>query len=130
MFTNIYPGGGGAPGQIAGRIAGVLFPPDTTGAAALQQARAIYTGLMQGTIDRSLFTPNCNAYFTDQALADYAASLGPLGTPSDFRAGGASLRGGMVIRGYSIRAGQTGLALTTMTMPDGKIEQYIVEKTN
>ena len=36
----------------------------------------------------------------------------------------------MVIRGYRIAAGGRNLNLTTMTMPDGKIEQYIVEKVN
>ena len=129
VFTNIYPGGGGASGQIANRIANVLFAPDSAAAAAGDLARRIYEGLMHGSIDRALFTDNCNAYFAQQALDDYAASLGPLGAPAEFAPAGQSLRGGMVIRSYRIRAGSALLNLTTMTMPDGKIEQYIVERT-
>jgi len=34
----------------------------------------------------------------------------------------------MVIRGYRIRAGGLVMSLTTMTMPDGRIEQFIVER--
>jgi len=36
-------------------------------------------GLQQGRIDRSLFTSNANAYFTDTALGDYKTSLSALG---------------------------------------------------
>lgn len=43
--------------------------------------RKILDGLKQGTIDRSLFTENANAYFTEQALKDYASSLAALGEP-------------------------------------------------
>ena len=129
VFTNIYPGGGGASGQIAGRIASIIFAPaDTAGAGARELARRIYDGLMTGTIDRALLTANASAFFTPEVLADYAASLGPLGAPTEFSGGGESLRGGMIIRGYRIRAGGVVMSLTTMTMPDGKIEQYIVER--
>lgn len=131
VFTNIYPGGGGASSRIGARVASMLFAPaDTAGATALADARAMYDELTKGRIDRSRLTVSANAYFTDEVLADYAASLGPLGAPSAFTRGGESLRGGMVIRSYRIAAGGRSLALTTMTMPDGKIEQYIVEKVN
>jgi len=131
VLTNIYPGAAGAPDQIAARIARIILPgADTAQAAALAAVRGIYEGLMHGTVDRSLFTPNANAYFSDQALQDYAASLGPLGAPTQFVPGGYSLRGGMAIRSYVIRAGQVVMGLTTMTMPDGKIEEYIVERAN
>jgi hypothetical protein len=52
----------------------------------------VYDGLQQGKIDRSLFTDNANSYFIDQALKDYASSLGPLGAPQSFTASGTSLR--------------------------------------
>jgi len=129
VLTNIYPGAAGAPDQIAGRIASIILPQaDTAQATALEEARAIYTGLMQGSVDPSLLTPNCNAYFDATALQDYATSLGPLGPPTEFTPGSYSLRGGMAIRSYRIRAGDVVMGLTTMTMPDGKIEQYIVSR--
>jgi len=46
----------------------------------LTQARKIFEGLQHGTIDRSLFTDNANFYFNEQALKDFAGSLGPLGS--------------------------------------------------
>jgi D-alanyl-D-alanine carboxypeptidase len=129
VFTNIYPGAAGASSQIASRIGNVIFAAnDTTGLGAEKLARSIYDGLVQGRIDRSLFTESANAYFSEQAIADYKASLGALGTPTEFSRRGESLRGGMVIRSYRIRAGTYVLDLTTMTMPDGKIEQYIVAR--
>jgi D-alanyl-D-alanine carboxypeptidase len=129
VFTNIYPGGGGASGQIASKIAGIIFTSsDTADVAARETAQKVYEGLAQGTIDRGLFTSNANAFFTDQVLADYGSSLGPLGTPTEFTATGSQLRGGLRIRGYRIRAGSMTLDLTMMTQPDGKIEQYIVER--
>lgn len=129
VFTNIYPGAAGAPGQIAGRVAGIIFSRvDEAAVKAAEQARRIYTGLMEGTIDRALFTPDANAYFTAEVLADYSSSLKPLGAPSDFSSGGESLRGGMTIRSYRIRAGGRVLDLTTMTLPDGKIDQYLIAR--
>lgn len=131
VFTNIYPGAAGAPGQIANRIAAILFPPPAATSAdstITAQARHIYDGLMKGTIDRSLFTQNANDYFTSQVLSDYAASLGPLGSPTEFAAQGSSIRGGMTIRSYRIRAGGVVMDLTTMILPDGKVEQYIVAR--
>lgn len=133
VFTNIYPGAAGASGQIAARIAAILLAPAASTASAvaaseLARARRIYDGLRQGSIDRALFTANANAYFSDQVLADYASSLGPLGAPGEFTAAGESLRGGMTIRSYRIRAGGMVLDLTTMTMPDGKIDQYLVAR--
>lgn len=128
VFTNIYPGAAGAPGKIADRIASVIFPPPAADAAALAQARTIYDGLMKGTIDRTLFTPAANAFFTADVLSDYAKSLTPLGAPTEFVAGGEGPRGGMLIRSYRIRAGGVTMDLTTMTLPDGKIDQYIIAR--
>lgn len=128
VFTNIYPGAADAPGKIAARIAGILAATDAAGADARGSARRIYDGLATGTIDRALFTPAANAYFTPEVLSDYAASLAPLGSPAEFAAGGESLRGGMRIRSYRIRAGGVLMELTTMTLPDGRIDQYIISR--
>jgi hypothetical protein len=115
----------GASGQIAGRIAGALFAAtDAATDKAVAQAKAIFARLQRGSIDRTLFSDNANAYFTDQALADFASSLGPLGTPTEFTQAGQSLRGGMVLRQFRIRCGQRTVVLTTFTLPDGKLEQY------
>ena len=129
VFTNIYPGAAGAPSQIASRVADILFEStNANDVAARDLARRIYDGLTKGTIDRGLFTASANAYFTDQVLTDYSTSLAPLGAPTEFSQSGASLRGGMFIRSYRVRAGGVVMALTTMILPDGKIDQYLIER--
>lgn len=127
-FTNIYPGAADAPGSIANRVANIVMAPPPANATALSQAQKIYADLMKGTIDRSLFTASANAFFTAEVLKDYAASLAPLGAPTEFTAAGDSLRGGMVIRGFNIRAGGVVLSVSMMVLPDGKIDQYIVSR--
>ena len=84
---------------------------------------------MRGTVDRSLLTEACSGYFSPQVLEDYAASLNPLGPPAEFAPSGRTIRGGMTIRNFRIRAGKVAMELTMMTWPDGKIEQYIVSRS-
>ena len=108
--------------QIAARIASLLFA--TTDNAAVDQAKKIFAGLQKGQIDRALFTSNANAYFSEQAVADFAASLRPLGAPQELAQTAQSLRGGMTLRRFNIKFPQKTLRLTTFTLPDGKLEQY------
>ncbi|HUI83655.1 MAG TPA: serine hydrolase domain-containing protein [Candidatus Binatia bacterium] len=88
--------------------------------------RKVYDGLQQGKIDRSLFTENANAYFTDQALKDYADSLKPLGAPQSFTQTRSSGRGGMTERTYEVKYPKKDLVIIIYEMPDGKIEQYLI----
>ncbi len=123
VFTNLDATG--ASGQIAGGIANLLFSAtDDDTRKATEQAREIFGGLQHGRIDRTLFSANANAYFTAQALADFASSLGPLGAAQEFMQVRQGLRGGMTFRAFQIRAGRKVLSLTTFTLPDGKLEQY------
>ncbi len=88
--------------------------------------RKVYDGLQQGKIDRSLFTDNANSYFNDQALKDYASSLGQLGAPQEFNQVRSSLRGGMTARIYGVKYPNKSLVIIIYEMPDGKIEQYLI----
>lgn len=113
--------------QIASRLATLLFAKtDSATEPALALAKKIFAGLQTGTIDRSLFTSNANHYFSEQALKDFASSLGPLGTPEEFRQTGQGLRGGMTLRRYSVKFPRESLRITTFWMPDGKLEQFMV----
>jgi CubicO group peptidase (beta-lactamase class C family) len=111
--------------DLATKIADVLFTP-TGGEGPLAEVKNIFAGLQRGKIDRSLFTSNANAYFSNQALKDFAASLAPLGKPIDFSQVAEELRGGMTFHKYSARFAKKTLTVTTYIMPDGKFEQYIV----
>jgi D-alanyl-D-alanine carboxypeptidase len=117
----------GAPGQIARALAPLLFAvddPETSG--KLDQARKIFAGLQQGTIDRSVFTENANSYFSEAALKDFASGLAPLGTPQEFAQTQQHLRGGMLLRVYRVKFPQRTLQVWTYEMPDGKLDQYQV----
>lgn len=120
-----------ASGAIANGIAPLLFATnDPATPVKLEQAKKIFEGLQKGTVDRSLFTDNANAYFSDQALKDFAAGLAPLGAPQSFVQVSQGLRGGMTLRVYLIRFDQRVLRAWTYEMPDGKLEQYQIAVQN
>jgi CubicO group peptidase (beta-lactamase class C family) len=120
-----------ASGAIASGIAPLMFAPnDPATPAKLEQAKKIFSDLQQGKIDRTLFTDNANAYFSEQALQDFASGLGPLGQPQSFTQASQGLRGGMTLRVYIIRFPQKVLRAWTYEMPDGKLEQYQIASQN
>ncbi|HEX8849459.1 MAG TPA: serine hydrolase domain-containing protein [Gemmatimonadaceae bacterium] len=112
---------------IADAVSRVLF--DTEDAQTIERtarARRIFEGLQKGTIDRSLFTEDANAYFSAQALADFKGSLGPLGSPT-FTPRAVRSRGGMTMRSWTVTfAKGPTLDVWTYEMPDGRLEQYQV----
>ena len=117
----------GASGEIASGIAPLLLATtDKDRQARLDRARKIFEGLQRGRIDRSLLTDDANAYFSAQALKDFAASLGPLGAPKEFDETHRALRGGMTLRAYSVKLAKKSLRVWTFETADGKLEQYQV----
>lgn len=120
-----------AAGAITSGIAPLLFSTsDAATPMKLEQARKIFADLQQGKLDRSLFTDNANAYFSEQALQDFASGLGPLGTPQSFVQASQGLRGGMTLRVYIVRFPQRVIRAWTYEMPDGKLEQYQIAPQN
>jgi CubicO group peptidase (beta-lactamase class C family) len=115
----------GAASAIA-RLAAPAVLGTADAAPAEKQALAIFRDLQAGHIDRSLLAPNLNDYFTAEALADFQASLAPLGEPLSFRQSNEQLRGGMTFRAFQIVYPNQRLSLTTYTYPDGKLEQYLI----
>ena len=116
-----------ASGEIAHRIAALLFTTQETATVGkTEQARKIFEGLQQATIDRSLFTDNANSYFDEQALKDFAEGLAPLGAPQEFVQTRRVLRGGMILRVYHVKFPKQALRVWTYEMSNGKLEQYLV----
>jgi CubicO group peptidase (beta-lactamase class C family) len=96
--------------------------------AAEVQTRAILAGLQKGKLDRSLFTPDCNFYFSAEAIEDFHTSLAPLGAVKSLSLRGSQLRGGMTFKAYDVTfANGTAVTVTTFTTTEGKIEQFLVE---
>ena len=94
--------------------------------AAEKRALEIFLGLQDGKLDRKQLTEFCDAYFTEEAVADFAASLKPLGTPASFKQIGESKRGGMIFRSFRVSFLNKQVRVTIFEMPDGKLEQYLV----
>jgi CubicO group peptidase (beta-lactamase class C family) len=134
VLTNSWASG--AYSRIAREIAKVILPPapqDAIQAAQAKRAREVYNELRRGQLDRAQLTQNANYYFTPQAIADYASSLGPLGEPTSFEANGKPvLRGGFVIQSYTIKYPNRTLDLSTFYEPgaNGRIEQFLVTPGN
>ena len=121
--------GSRAPESITDQIATILLTKtqDPQAERALQQARQILDGLLAGKIDRDLLTPDANAYFTRQVLQDASASLKVLGPPESLKQTGVELRGGMIYRHFAIKFKDRLLHLDTLTVPGGKLEQYLIQ---
>ena len=109
--------------QLTSLILGIEPPAPSK---AETQARAIFTSLQEGRLDRTLLTGNCNAYFTPQAIHDFASGLKPLGPPLSFHQQKQEARGGMIFRTFTAQFPDRKLTVTTYEMPDGKLEQYLV----
>lgn len=130
VLTNTWSSG--AYGRIARDIAKVILPPPAQDAVQVAQqarARSVYDELRAGRLDRSHLTTNASFYFTPQAVADFASSLGPLGEPTSFEPSGKPvLRGGFAIQGYTIKYPGRTLDLSTFYEPgaNGRIEQFLV----
>jgi len=121
--------GSTATGSIARQIAPLLLAEaeDPDAARALQQARRIFDGLLAGKIDRTLLTADADAFFTGQVLGDAAASLKAQGPLVSLQQTSVQLRGGMTYRHFEVKFKVKSLHLSTLTMPDGKLEQYLIQ---
>ncbi|RZF63934.1 class A beta-lactamase-related serine hydrolase [Sphingomonas populi] len=118
--------------SIAAQIAETILPPSQTQRAEVAntaKARGVYAMLRSGTLDRTLMTSNSNDYFTATALADYKATLAPLGEPKSFDLVRAPrLRGGFVNRNYRAVFADRTLNIVTYAEPGetGRYEQFLV----
>ena len=90
--------------------------------------KTILQNLQQGKFDRTLFSKNGNAYFTDAVIHETAHQLTLLGKIKSFKAKRSSTRGGMETRVYDAEMAHKKLTVITRTWIDGGIEQYTLEK--
>ena len=116
---------GEASTAIGHAIAPLLFAPQKQN-GTVDRDRMILEGLQQGKINRARFTDNANSYFDDQALQDFALSLGPLGRVLSFVQTGQEDRGGMTFHAYLVKFADKSVDVWVRDMPDGTIEQYQV----
>lgn len=121
--------GSGATEAISHQIAPLLLAEaeDPEAARALEQARVIFNGLLEAKIDRGLLTPNADAFFTRQVLEDAAGSLKAQGPLVSLKQLSVEQRGGMTYRHFEVKFKEKALILSTLTVPGGKLEQYLIQ---
>jgi CubicO group peptidase (beta-lactamase class C family) len=126
VFTNFDAGD---PGSIEQSIARILFtgPNDPATERAIAQVKTMLADLQTGKIDRNLLTQNASDYFSAEALAVFASSLQKLGACTEVNQAATNLRGGMTFRAFRVTCGKTPIVVTTRTMSNGKLEQFLVE---
>ena len=116
-----------ASSEIATKIRRILFPqPIGPSKEAQAIARRIFEDLQRGRIDRSLFTANANHYFREQAVKDFAATLGSQGKVTEITEQPPYVRGGMVRRAFRIKTAKKTFGVSSFWTETGKLEQYIV----
>lgn len=117
-----------ASATMADAIARVVLEGDSPEeASATREARQLFEQLQGGHIDLSRLTANARSYFTNQALADFRDSLGPLRKPQRFELKKRFERGGLINRTYEIEAGGRKLQARLKSEPNGLIEQFTVD---
>jgi CubicO group peptidase (beta-lactamase class C family) len=120
-----------AAATIGAQLTALLLPAAVPAEAAPDAVADALPGILasfaKGQIDRTLFTANCNAYFSAEAVADFKTTLAPLGAVKSVYRTRAALRGGMTFGEYRVVfADGTTLITNTYTWPDGKIEQFLI----
>jgi CubicO group peptidase (beta-lactamase class C family) len=116
-----------AASSIADDITPMLFDAvEPRDAARREEARQVLERLRKGEIDPGRFTPNALAWFNPQTLRDFAASLTALGPLRSLKLSSQQTRGGMDYREYSAEFDTRKLTLTTRSLPDGRLEQFML----
>ncbi len=112
---------------IARAIIAKLVPAALPGDLKAEDlTRKLLAQLTTGKIDRSLFSDNCNAYFNDTALKDYAATLAPIGSLENLRQNNAGFRGGMSFHFYTATFSRKTVGISMYQLSDGKVEQFLI----
>ncbi len=113
-----------ATATLSEKVVEVLFEGGGSGdAEMLERVSAVLDGLHEGSIERTWFTDNGNAYFSETALADIAASLDEMGSRQSIEQKSRSLRGGFITRVFQATYEGKTLEIVTRATADGQLEQ-------
>jgi D-alanyl-D-alanine carboxypeptidase len=125
VLTN---GGGATSDKVTGEIEALLFAPvaDSAAAIASDKIRALFVQLQAGHPDRSILSDGLGEHFSEQVVADFAASLKPLGEVQSIVETRSDRRGGFVYRFFRITTASGTVRVPAYFTPDGKVAQFIV----
>ena len=118
-----------AADEIATKVRDALLRAISPASVASdQRVKQLLLALADKKIDRGVLTANLSAYFTDEAVAEYADSLRPLGALDSVEQTATSRRGGMTFRRYRAKYGDQGMSISVYETDDGKLEQFLLSK--
>jgi D-alanyl-D-alanine carboxypeptidase len=112
------------PNELSNRIAFLVLAPTPEEA----RVRSLFQAMQHGSVDRRLFSAIGNFYLTPAALADFQASLSPLGPARLIELEHESQRGGMTTRRWKILCRAARLEAVERSHSDGKIEEFMVSR--
>ena len=121
----------GAADEIATKVRDVLVRATTPASIESdQRVKQMLLDLADGKLDRGKLTANLSSYFTDQAIAEYADTLRPLGALEAVEQTSTSRRGGMIFRRYKVTYGEQAMSISVYETTDGKLEQFLLSKND
>jgi CubicO group peptidase (beta-lactamase class C family) len=119
----------GAADEIATKVRDALLRATTPASIESdQRVKQMLLDLADKKLDRGKLTANLSSYFTDQAIAEFADTLKPLGAPDAVEQTSTSRRGGMIFRRYKATYGEQAMSLSVYETTDGKLEQFLLSK--
>ena len=121
-----------ATDEITSAILRKLTPhvdvPTIAGPSALNAAKAFLTSVEQGRVDRATLSDDFSGLLTDAHLAKDRASLAALGKISGVEVSRLRERGGMEVTTVDYMVGTTAARSAMYRSPDGKIQQFLVNR--
>jgi CubicO group peptidase (beta-lactamase class C family) len=113
---------------IAQQIARIAFGIDAAAPADRHAALilSMLDDLSHGHVDMARLNANAQSYFSPAVVADYRASLAPLGVPLGLHERTHGDRGGMVERVWVVSYAGRDVTVSTYELPDGRLGQFLI----
>jgi CubicO group peptidase (beta-lactamase class C family) len=117
----------GAAGKIADDVRDALLKAaNGPSIQADETVKKVLADLADHRIDKTRLTDNAAAYFTDDAVGEFAQTLHGLGTAKSIEQTYTGKRGGMIARRYKAKYESKALEISVYETVDGKIEQFLI----
>lgn len=118
----------GAAADIADRVRGYLLRASAPASLESERrVRAVLASLARGELDPALLTEDARAYFTPEAIAEYRATIAPVGPITKLEQTRTSKRGGFTYRAYEAHGATKTLSISVYETDAGALEQFLIE---
>jgi hypothetical protein len=120
-----------AAGNDAGKPKVTAAPkgvPEIAGPATAVQASQLLEALQAGRVDRAILSDEFNYFLTDRMIEKAAASLRSYGRPANAFVESVNERGGMEVSSTRFEFGSGKLRAVMYRTPDGKVQQFFVQR--